>query len=243
MILKQLPLSQVKYLHANLDSIQQLNHSLSSIFKPSLKNFTQFMSAKGFLPEDHLVLVDPLLKFSPKLWVLLKGFGHENVSVYAGSESVLESSHQASSPSNYLSHPDPDRFVDYETMRSKLADFMTHEPIKIIDTREHHAWAGYDTSLDMGGHIPTSINIPHSQFFSKDTHTFIPQKDMIQLLAEKKLSLKDASPWVVLSDHGYSASSFILLMHSLGRTQKTALYTGNWIEWAKAKDSFIHRYR
>lgn len=209
---------------------------------PTSDDFAKAMSEMGIGPETLVVVYDQRGIFSaPRVWWMLRVFGHNNVRVLDGG---LPAWHQAGGLVE--AGPDqisvPARFTSWfqpNMVRSILdiqANLTTHAA-KLLDARaaaRFHAQMPEPRVGMKSGHIPGAINIPFTSLL-KDGRYLSPDELRQRFLAS---GIDGTFPLIASCGSGITAC-VIALGLVLAGLPEAAIYDGSWSEWGSRDDTLI----
>jgi thiosulfate/3-mercaptopyruvate sulfurtransferase len=208
---------------------------------PTEAQFRTHMTRLGLGDGDRVVVYDSgMLASAPRVWWMLRIFGHEDVAVLDGglakwlaegrpvTDEVPPPRHASFTP-----HLDRSRIRDKAAMLANLASRRE----QVIDARGAARFAGTAPEPRPGlrsGHIPGSLNLPSDRLFDAARRTWLPA----DVLAERfrAAGLDPARPTVASCGSGVSACALAFGMHLLGWPEP-AIYDGSWSEWGLPGDT------
>jgi thiosulfate/3-mercaptopyruvate sulfurtransferase len=106
----------------------------------------------------------------------------------------------------------------------------------VLDARPAARFSGAEEDPRNGidaGHIPGSINIPHSSLFNADG-TWKSVDELKATFADAGVDLD--KPVVTTCGSGMTATVLIFALHLIGKSD-AALYDGSWAEWGADADA------
>ncbi|KAI8925640.1 Rhodanese-like domain-containing protein [Entophlyctis helioformis] len=248
---------------ARFAGIKPFTDPMSSLpnMLPSSREYAQAMSTKrlfflasdlGITRDDHVVLYDAFGIYSaPRVWWTLKFFGHERVSVLDGGlfkwvreRRAVERGAPVFQATRY---PEPtsanmDMAMDMRQMAMHLIDYTNSDSYVIVDARPLGRFAGHDREPRLkvpSGHMPSSINIPHTEFVNLDGT--LKQPAAIRAAFEKRNIAIDRRQVVLMSGSSVTAAAVYLALEVVDEAEKAAgrpalplrrIYDGGWTEWA-----------
>ena len=213
-------------------------------FPHTLLNPTRFaerIGALGVGSDDAIVVYDTSgQNFSaPRLWWMLRTFGHRNVSVLDGGfeKWTMESRDVTSdvsviAPATFHVTFDAERVRDINAMRVNLD---THAE-QVVDARSPGRFEATEPEprADVrGGHIPGSINLHYATLVNGDG-TMRPLDELCAIMANAGLDLD--KPIIASCGTGVTACAVVLALDVLGKSD-TAIFDGSWTEWGSARDT------
>ncbi|XP_006865342.1 PREDICTED: 3-mercaptopyruvate sulfurtransferase [Chrysochloris asiatica] len=203
---------------------------------PSASHFAEYVGRLGVGAATHVVVYDASdqgLYSAPRVWWMFRAFGHGAVSLLDGG--LRHWQHLGFPLSSGKSHPVPAEF------RSELdpAFIKTFEDIKenlearsfqVVDARATGRYRGTEPEPREGiepGHIPGTVNIPFTDFLTKEGLEKSPE-ELHRLFQEKKVDL--SRPLVATCGSGVTACHVALGAYLCGKSD-VAIYDGSWVEW------------
>ena len=208
----------------------------------SPKRFSELMGRLGVDSRTRVIVYDNAASmFAARLrWCLLY-YGHENVSILDGGWSkwlVEQRRTESACPEmpvkTFVPHVNPRLKADADEILRTLAD----ESLQMIDVRSPAEYSGETSRANIGGHIPTAVNLPR-KFMVADDMTLKPVSELKKNFAELGLRL-DAEDTVLYCNSGVSACYGMLAMEMAG-AQNLRIYDGSWKEWGNDKSKPIAR--
>ncbi|KXS09769.1 rhodanese-related sulfurtransferase [Gonapodya prolifera JEL478] len=210
---------------------------------PSADEFAKYMAELGVSDEDHVVVYDSVGMFSsPRVWWMLKVFGHDKVSVLDGGlpkwvnegRPVMDKEVKIS-PKFYKAHkPNTRLFVNYNAVVSHLSNL--ENTTQIIDARPPARFNGQALEPRIGlpsGHMPGSINVPGSDLLDPATNTLLPKEKLAELFKAKGVDLE--KPIVTTCGSGVTACALLFALDRIG-AKNVSVYDGSWSEFAARAD-------
>ncbi len=173
---------------------------------PSADRFAEAMSRAGVDDQTWVIAYDDGGGGAPRLWWLLRHFGHTNTSILDGGYPVWLASGRAGEtgpgnrprPTQFHPVARRDDFVDVDAVRQAL-DLHT---IHLLDARAPERWRGDVEPVDrIPGRIPGAINAPASDNVRE--YGFRSAEDLRAHYAS--LGILDGKPIVVACGSGVSA--------------------------------------
>ena len=217
------------------DPNSDLPHTL-----PSPEWFTQGMQACGVNHDSEVVVYDGAGVFSaPRLWWLLKSFGHNNVKVLDGGLPAWLREGlpvESGSPSISKGAYQTERLVGGFVEANEVLACATQEGRAVIaDARSAGRFSGAEPEPRAGlrsGHIPTSCNVPYGSLLD-DVGQLLPVGTLKQIWHEQGVD-KDSAV-VTSCGSGISACVLALSLHECGFSD-VSVYDGSWSEWGGRDD-------
>jgi len=178
---------------------------------------------------------------APRLWWMLRTFGHQEVSVLDGGmkkwiaegreiETILPEVTRAA----LEAHLDTTRLRDIAAMR---ANVVSHQE-QVIDARSPGRFEATEPEPRAGvrgGHIPGSVNIHYASLVNGDG-TLRSREELERIV--KSAGVDTNAPIVASCGTGVTACAVVLALDVLG-VSNTAVFDGSWTEWGSATDTPI----
>ena len=218
----------------------------SSSFPHMLPSTPQFEAAFGELGignDDDVVVYDGSGMFSaPRVWWMLRIFGHDRVRVLNGGLPAwlaeggeLVSIHTQNvtevEPARFRSTFDAKNLIDIATLwRSLRAG-----DLKVLDARAAARFNGEQPEPRPGvrcGHMPGAINVPFKQLLDAKGR-MMTTRTLQQRFEEAGVDLQ--RPIVTSCGSGVTACVLALGLYCLGRAD-VAVYDGSWSEWGSCEE-------
>ena len=176
---------------------------------------------------------------APRLWWMLRAFGHQSVAVLDGGLKkwmaegrAVDANVPDVSPSAFEAHFDSGRMRDLAAMRHNV----NSKTEQVLDARGAGRFEGSEPEPRAGvrgGHIPGSVNVPYATLVNSDGT--LRSRDELQNIMDKA-GVDTTAPIVASCGTGVTACSIILALDSLG-VSNTAVFDGSWTEWGSAADT------
>ena len=207
---------------------------------PQPEKFASRMQSLGLGDGSRIVLYDDSpLKSSARAWFMLTMFGAHEVAILDGGIAKWKAEGRAlATGKENLRHRHFTVWKDDKNVRTK-ADMLSNLHSKaeqVVDARPAARFSGEEADPRPGvetGHIPGSINLPHSQLFNADG-TWKTGDDLKAAFVDA--GIDPAKPMVTTCGSGMTASVLSFGAHLLG-SKDVALYDGSWAEWGSDKDA------
>ncbi|MCC6928287.1 MAG: 3-mercaptopyruvate sulfurtransferase [Gemmatimonadaceae bacterium] len=224
---------------ADIDWLSDETSSLPHTW-PTAAHFAARIGSLGIGNDDAVVVYDTSgQNFSaPRLWFMLRAFGHERVAVLDGGLKrwLLDGRPVTASPTPvvpavYTARLDPSRVRDAAWVLGNIASGAE----QVVDARSAGRFQAIEPEPRAGirgGHIPGSRNI-HYATLVNDDGTLRSHEELRGIVHDAGV---DPARAVVCScGSGLTACAVILAMDVLGARQ-LALYDGSWTEWGARAD-------
>lgn len=208
---------------------------------PEAREFATEAAQLGFDDNAHIVVYDVYgMASAPRLWWMLRVFGHERVSVLRGGlpkwhaeNGAVEAGPVNRPPGEFHAERRDELVVDIDQVLLGL-----QEPgVQIVDVRPVGRFAGKSEEPRPGlrrGHMPGATNVPWTDLL---------ESGELRRPGELGRILKDAAvdperPIVATCGSGVTACVLALSLYELGK-EDVAVYDGSWAEWALRDDTPI----
>jgi len=207
---------------------------------PPAEKFASRMQSLGLGDGSRVVLYDDSpLKSAARAWWMLTIFGAHEVAILDGGIAKwkaegrpLETGKEALRHRHFTVWKDD---KDVRTKADMLANLHSKEE-QVVDARPADRFSG-ETPDPRGnaasGHIPGSVNIPHSSFFNADG-TWKNSDEIKTIFKDAGVDL--SKPLVTTCGSGMTAA-VVSFAAALAGAEKTALYDGSWTEWGADADT------
>lgn len=200
---------------------------------PTRFNFQKLMSSIGIGRETRVIAYDAGKGVpAPRLWWLLRFYGHENVSVLDGGwEGWLKSGgpvqtevphlHEA----EFAARPKRKWVVD----KSSVDSVRDETSALLIDARTPERYRGESEPIDAkAGHIPGAENFPFTQVLDPATGRFLSPDQLKK--AFEALGVDKTRSIICYCGSGVTACTNILALKIAGF--EAQLYEGSWSDWS-----------
>ncbi|MEH6701132.1 3-mercaptopyruvate sulfurtransferase [Parasphingorhabdus sp.] len=223
----------------DLSELTDAGNPIENMLPPAEK-FASRMQSLGLGDGSRIVLYDDSpLQSAARAWWMLTIFGAHEVAILDGGIAKwkaegrpLETGKEALRHRHFTVWKDD---KDVRTKADLLANLHSKEE-QVVDARPADRFSG-ETPDPRGatasGHIPGSINIPHSSFFNADG-TWKSAEEINAIFADAGVDL--SKPLVTTCGSGMTAA-VVSFAAAVAGAEKTALYDGSWAEWGADADT------
>ena len=177
---------------------------------------------------------------SARAWWMFRLFGARDVAVLDGG---LEKWRAEGRPLEDLPRRPTERHFTARQNNFLLRDLnqlrrnITTKEEQVVDARSVGRFYGTEPEPRPNmrpGHIPGSLNLPHSAVVDPNTNTMLPPARLGKVF--DAAGVDPARPVVTTCGSGVSAAVVNLALFELGR-EDTAVYDGSWAEWGGRPDT------
>ncbi|MCC6241422.1 MAG: 3-mercaptopyruvate sulfurtransferase [Gemmatimonadaceae bacterium] len=212
---------------------------------PAATLFSERIGQLGVGSDDAAVVYDGSgqLFSAPRLWWMLRSFGHRQVAVLDGTLTkwvadgyAVTDAVSAPTPAVFHATLDASRWRDIEAMRRNV----TEQQAQVLDARSPGRFSGAEAEPRAGvrgGHMPHSINV-HYATLSHSDGTLRSPEQLRALFDDRGVALDQ--PIVASCGTGVTACAIMLALDTLGVDEK-AVFDGSWTEWGSAVDTPVER--
>ena len=224
----------------DIDGISDHSSTLPHML-PSEAEFARMAGALG-LGDRHQIVVYDMAGFNsaPRVWWMLKIFGHKRVSLLDGG--LPKWLAEGRPVTALVPRPKPATFaakLDKSLVRDRgqiLAN-LSQKREQVIDARAAARFDGTAPEPRPGlraGHIPGSINLPYDTLADPKTRTLLPAADIERRFRDA--GVKRDQPIVTSCGSGVTACALAFGLHLIGWPE-AAIYDGSWSEWGLPGDT------
>ena len=221
----------------DLDAVSDHTSPLPHML-PSPEDFASAMGALGVSNDMRVVVYDGAGLFSaPRLWWMLRTFGHDKVAILDGGlpkwtaeGRPLDTGEAQPTARSFIPHFDAAAVADAEQVRTALAAGSA----QVLDARSADRFFGRAPEPRPGlasGHMPGSLNLPMTDLIAGG-RLKEPQALAAALAAA---GVSGDKPVITSCGSGVSAAVITLSLARLGRPLGR-LYDGSWTEWGGRAD-------
>ncbi len=203
---------------------------------PSAKAFADALGGLGITPTTKLVVYDSVGIFSaPRLWWMLRAYGHQDVAVLDGGLPAWKAAGYALEKGRpkrpAIDYTTPGRPGHRATCRH-VQTLLAKRPNQVVDARSPSRFAGQEMEprADLrSGHMPGSTNLHYQLLIMQDGR--MKSVDALQQLVEDAgINLEE--PIITSCGSGVTACIVALALDLLGHKQ-WQVYDGSWAEWGE----------
>lgn len=203
---------------------------------PGDDEFSRYLGSLGVGPSSRVVTYEGSGTFlsAARAWWMLRAVGHQAVSVLDGGlirwcaeGRPVRQGAERRTPTAFRAKLRGGEIVTKEEVRQLLATGRA----QVVDMRAAERFHGTAPEPRPGipsGHIPGSLNLPHTELLAPDG-TLLRSDALRHRLAEA--GVDPGRPVVASCGSGTSACALLLALDTLGTTGHR-LYDGSWTEWA-----------
>jgi thiosulfate/3-mercaptopyruvate sulfurtransferase len=215
---------------------------------PNPSEFQKIMSKLGINENDNVLVYDQNMFSAPRIYWMLKVFGHENVSVLDGGfdkfikenpDIDIADSNEIKETNYPLKQINKEKVVDYLEMITIIGDYSVQDT-SILDARTAGRFSGQmpEPRPIPSGHCPGAINLPFQTLLNKDS-TFLSKDELIKVFHELNVDLN--KPVISMCGSGVTACIIYLALDIIGASGR--VYDGSWTEYASNPKSPIRTYQ
>jgi thiosulfate/3-mercaptopyruvate sulfurtransferase len=224
----------------DIDGISDHSSTLPHML-PSEAEFARMAGALG-LGDRHQIVVYDMAGFNsaPRVWWMLKIFGHKRVSLLDGGLPKWLAENRPVTAA--VPQPQPATFtarLDRSRVRNKaqLMRNLLDKREQVLDARASGRFAGTAAEPRPGlrlGHIPGSLNLPYDLLADPKTKTLLPVEEIEKRF--RAAGLERDKPVVTSCGSGVTACALAFGLHLIGWPD-AAVYDGSWSEWGLPGDT------
>jgi thiosulfate/3-mercaptopyruvate sulfurtransferase len=205
---------------------------------PPAHMFAERIGSLGVSSGDAIVVYDGSgQNFSaPRLWWMLRTFGHAQVAVLDGGirkwiadGHALEAGEPEPLPALFNAQLNASRVRDMASMHANIESPRE----QVVDARSPGRFEATEPEPRVGvrgGHIPGSTNV-HYASLVRDDGTLRSAEELRRIMSNAGLDL--AEPIVASCGTGITACAVVLALDTLG-ARNVAVYDGSWTEWGSS---------
>ncbi|KAF8960001.1 hypothetical protein BGZ46_001648 [Entomortierella lignicola] len=238
----------------DIESIKDKSSNLPHMM-PTASQFAEQVGELGISKDDHVVVYDTVgFNSAPRVYWMLKAFGHEKVSVLNGGFKawtsagyLVEKGEANITPKKYETATlNLDRIKFYDQVLKIVKE--NDSKITIIDARPSARFSGAAPEPRAGlssGHMPGAKNVPFLELSDMQTGELYNDQQLLEAFTRAGVNvdqLKDTAvkgKEVILScGSGVTASALYFALEKLG-VKHLAVFDGSWTEYASRSESPI----
>jgi len=210
--------------------------------------WTRMLWSFGIQNNDHIIVYDNSDIYSScRLWFSLKYFGHEKVSVLDGG---MKKWLKENRPTDNKINQDLGKFSSIdklnpttkysvneksELIKNKLQidENIKNQSFQTVDARSRERFEGKAEEPRSGlkkGCIIGSKNIPFQECIDRETNTFKPKSELINIFSKNDIDI--SKPIVFTCGSGMTAC-VLGVAYSLISDKNAVIYDGSWSEYGK----------
>ncbi|KAG0234025.1 rhodanese family protein [Mortierella sp. GBAus27b] len=257
---KRNPLQEFKDAHipgARYFDIEDIKDKSSSLphMMPSAEQFATQVGDLGISNDDHVVVYDTVgFSSAPRVYWMLKAFGHRNVSVLNGGLKAwtaagypVEQGEAKIAPKKYeVPELNLNRIKYYDQVLEIVKN--NKDRITIIDARPNARFTGKAPEPRAGlssGHMPGAKNVPFLELSDMQTGELYNDEQLTEAFKragvnvnELKQTTKPGQEVILSCGSGVTASALYFSLEKLG-VSDLAVFDGSWTEYASRPESII----
>ncbi len=225
----------------DIDEIADASRELPHMV-PSPEKFSSKVRKLGLGDGSRIVVYDQKGLFSaPRVWWMFRLFGHRDIAVLDGGLPKWLAEGRPTEEGS--AHPAGERHftarMDNTMLRERdqmLRNLNTGRQ-QVLDARSPERFAGTAEELWPGrrpGHIPGSLNLPHSDLVDPRTGTLKDPDTLLELF--RQAGVDPRKPVVTTCGSGVTACVLALGLHRVG-AKDVGVYDGSWAEWGLPGDT------
>ena len=208
---------------------------------PDAPTFAGHMARLGIGDGMKVVVYDSVGSMTaPRVWWMLRSFGHDAVSVLDGGLTKwlaegrpTDSEAPTLGAGHFSASVHAGMVRDVAAVQANLQSGAE----QVLDARSAGRFTGADPEPRpncRSGHIPGSLNLPYSELIDGEAKTFLPADALADRFAGT--GIEPRRPIVTTCGSGVTACVLALGLHLLGRDD-VAVYDGSWSEWGTRDDT------
>jgi thiosulfate/3-mercaptopyruvate sulfurtransferase len=206
---------------------------------PPVEQVAKLIGDLGIDNDDHVVIVpwgtdSSEFGGATRVYWTFKYLGHEEVSILDGGWRQYDAA--GGERVEQAATPQPATFTATvnESLRATTADVEAAlaAGTKLVDGRPAEQYEGKSKSpvVARPGTLPGAVNIPHSNFYSKDYALFVKPETVAALTQAVGLAKDEKN--ITFCNTGHWASIAWFALHEIEGNRQTGMYDGSMAEWA-----------
>ena len=221
----------------DLDAVSDHTSPLPHML-PSPEDFASAMGALGVSNDVRVVVYDAAGLFSaPRLWWMLRIFGHEHVAILDGG--LPKWTAEGRPLDKGEAHPTARVFTPHFNAAAvadvaQVRDALDSGSAQVLDARAAPRFLGQAPEPRAGlasGHMPGALNLPMTDLIADGR---LKEPDALEA-ALTAIGVSSDKPVITSCGSGVSAAVITLALARLGRPIGR-LYDGSWTEWGGRSD-------
>ncbi|MEP6778297.1 MAG: 3-mercaptopyruvate sulfurtransferase [Gemmatimonadaceae bacterium] len=206
-------------------------------------DFAARIGSLGISNSDAVVVYDTSgQNFSaPRLWWMLRVFGHQNVAVLDGGIHkwiadgyAVDAMLPSITPTKFSAKLDASKLRSMSDVRANI-DSHAEQTVDARSPGRFQATEPEPRAGVRGGHIPGSVNIHYASVVNEDGT--LKSADEVRAIVTKA-GLDTKRPIVASCGTGITACAVVLALDSIG-VDDVAVFDGSWTEWGSSADTPI----
>jgi len=229
-------------IYFDIDAISDPDTTLPHMM-PTAEAFSAAVGGLGIANNHRVIAYDSEGLFSaPRVWWMLRAFGHDNVAVMTGGFRIWKSEGRPVSdepPTPSATEFNAQLNTDMVRSLAQMHANMDSGGELVLDARAANRFAGTEPEFRPGvrpGHIPGSGNLPYSEIVDAEAGAFVSSGDLRN--AFDTHGATGTQPITTTCGSGLTACILGLGLHLIGR-DNWAVYDGSWTEWGGSEDTPI----
>jgi len=219
----------------DIDAVADRRSPLPHMLPPP-DDFARMAGALGIGNDSDVVVYDRVGLFTaPRVWWMLRVFGHDRVAVLDGGlpkwraeDRPLDAGTVEPEPARFRARFRPDRVRSAAEVAAFEEPLVDARAAARFEGREPEAWPGR-----RAGHIPGARNLPFVELTDPQTGALADTATLERRFREAGVPLD--RPVVTSCGSGVTACVLTLGLHVLGAPEGS-VYDGSWAEWGFRQD-------
>lgn len=224
----------------DIDVVSESRSALPHML-PEADEFARQAAQLGFSDDVHIVVYDAHgIMSAPRLWWMLRVFGHHAVSVLDGGlpkwlaeGRPVATGPVARAPGKFRAERNDELVVNIGQMLANV----DQRDFQVVDARSPGRFAGVSEEPRPGlrlGHMPGAINVPYTDLL--ESVVLKPAAELAEIFEDAGLDCE--RPIVATCGSGVTACVVALGLFERG-SEHVAVYDGSWAEWGGREDTPI----